>query len=166
MVFSQWIMFIEIFLDLSSYLRSNEQKLWYCNLLILVSQLVELKISTWVFSHEFLLTYRIQNIRQIWIWMSRTHFISFLILNIHKWHGWVKSHKKIVRNWKVFETIQNIKCEFWYVLNMITKFCENMGWFYAKTVMLVMQAKQWISCAKLKIWSKFSNSKHECTSWN
>ena len=67
-----------------------DQKLKYCKLSILVdskirvlvSQLVKLKISKWFFSHVFPLAYIIHNILRIWIWMSRTHFISFWILVI------------------------------------------------------------------------------------
>lgn len=69
---------------------------------------------------------------------------------------------------KIRSVWKNMKAqsEFWDVLYMITTFHENTNWVDAKTDKLVMQAKQPISCAKVKFRPKNSNLEHESTIWN
>jgi hypothetical protein len=76
----------------------------------------------------------------------------------------VKSHKKIAWKLEVFETFQNIKCEFWYVLNMLTTFHENLVWEDAKNLKLDMPVEQPILCADGEILIKNWNFEHESKS--
>ena len=46
---------------------------------------VKLKISKWVFSHEFLLAHRFHNIFHIQIWMRRNHFMKCSPITIRQW---------------------------------------------------------------------------------
>ena len=60
--------------------------------------------------------------------------------------------------------IWKLKYEFWDVLDLNTKFHQNLSKLDDETEMLVMYARQWISRAKMKFWSeilKFGKQMHK-----
>ena len=90
MIFSSYNLMVASYPYLSLDSKLVEKKMSYCNSKIRsivkfrfkCRNWVELQISKWVFSHEFLLSYRSHNIFRIRIWMSRTHFVIFSPLTI------------------------------------------------------------------------------------
>lgn len=123
------------------------------------------KISKWFFSHVFTLSHWTQNIWQKWIWMSRTHFISFWSFAIFQCPGKVKSHNKIAQKLEVLKTLWELKCEFWNVLNFFTVFHANRSWQNAKIHKLDKQDEQPISCAEGEILTENWKFEHDSIRW-
>ena len=104
-----WSRDFQIYLQIWDRMSRNQDNVicWYWSttkLEVEESQLVEPKISKWIFSHVFPLYHRTLNVLWNQILMSTTHFISFRRSAICQWPRKVKSHKKIARKLELLKT--------------------------------------------------------------